>query len=59
MNFNDFTKIVEVKNKNTEIILEVALFLNKQLFDEQKISYKMFKYTEEHILKEFNNIRRI
>ncbi len=48
-----------IKFNDTEIVLEVALFLNKQLFDEQKISYKMFKYTEEHILKEFNNIRSI
>ncbi len=42
----------EVKYKNKEILLEVALSLNKELFDENKISYKMFKYTEENILKE-------
>ncbi len=42
----------EVKYKNKEILLEVALSLNKELFYENKISYKMFKYTEENILKE-------
>ena len=42
----------EVKYKNKEILLEVALSLNKELFDENKISYKIFKYTEENILKE-------
>ena len=42
----------EVKNKNKTILLEVALNLNKELFNENKISYKMFKYTEENILKE-------
>lgn len=37
---------------NKQIILEVALIINKELFDENKISYKMFKYTEDNILKE-------
>ncbi len=46
----------EVKYKNKEILLEVALSLNKELFDENKISYKMFKYTEENILKELKNM---
>lgn len=40
---------------NKKIYLEVALTLNKELFDENKISYKMFKYTEENILNELNN----
>lgn len=44
-----------VKNKNKEILLEVSLKLNKELFNENKISYKMFKYTEENILKELTN----
>ncbi|MBO5183822.1 MAG: hypothetical protein J6B64_05475 [Bacilli bacterium] len=52
MNFNDIMGSKEVKYKNREILLEVALSLNKELFDENKISYKMFKYTEENILKE-------
>ena len=55
MNCNDFMRSNEVKNKNKEIILNVALSLNKELFDENKISYKMFKYTEENILKELKN----
>lgn len=52
MDSNDIIKVAEVKYKNKEILLNVALSLNKELFDENKISYKMFKYTEENILKE-------
>lgn len=52
MSSNDRIKSKEVKIKNKEILLEVALSLNKELFDENKISYKIFKYTEESILKE-------
>ena len=55
MNSNDFMGIKEVKNKNKEIILNVSLFINKELFDENQISYKMFKYTEDNILKELKN----
>ena len=52
MDSNDIMRSKEVKYKNNEILLNVALSLNKELFDENKISYKMFKYTEENILKE-------
>lgn len=52
MDSNNIMRSKEVKYKNKEILLEVALSLNKELFDENKISYKMFKYTEENILKE-------
>lgn len=52
MDSNDIMRSKEVKYKNKEILLNVALSLNKELFDENKISYKMFKYTEESILKE-------
>ena len=55
MNNNDSLGSKEVKNKNKEILLEVALTLNKELFNENKISYKMFKYTEENILKELKS----
>ena len=44
-----------IKSKNKKIILELALTLNKELFDENKISYKMYKYTEENIFKELKN----
>ena len=54
MDLNGFMITNEVKCKNKEIILEVILSLNKELFDENKISYKTFKYTEENILKELN-----
>ncbi len=52
MDSKDIMKYKEVKYKNKEILLNVALSLNKELFDKNKISYKMFKYTEENILKE-------
>ena len=52
MNNNELIESKEVKNKNKEILLEVALNLNKELFNENKISYKMFKYTEKNILNE-------
>lgn len=52
MDLEDIMRSKEVKYKNKEILLEVALSLNKELFDENKISYKLFKYTEENILKE-------
>lgn len=52
MELNDIMRCKEVKYKNKEILLNVALFLNKELFDENKVSYKMFKYAEENILKE-------
>ncbi len=55
MDSNDIIRSKEVKYKNKEILLEVALSLNKELFDENKISYKMFKYTEENILKELKH----
>ena len=45
MDSNDIIRSKEVKYKNKEILLEVALSLNKELFDENKISYKMFKYS--------------
>lgn len=48
----DSNDIMKSKKQNKKILLEVALSLNKELFDENKISYKMFKYTEENILKE-------
>lgn len=38
------------------VILEVALFVNKELFNDGKISYRMFKYTEDEIIKRINNI---
>lgn len=55
MNFIDVIQSEKVKSKNKKIILEVALYLNKELFDENKISYKIYKYTEENILKELRN----
>lgn len=39
-----------------EIILEVSLSLNRELFNENKISYKVFKYTENNILRELDKL---
>ena len=55
MNNNYFIESKELKNKNKEILLEIALILNKELFKDVKISHKMFKYTEKNILKELKN----
>lgn len=55
MNSNDIIKSKEIEHKNKKILLSVALFLNKELFDENEISYKIFKYTEENILKDLKN----
>ena len=38
------------KNEN-KLILELALYLNNQLLKEKKITYKMYKSTEDYILK--------
>lgn len=40
--------------ENKDIILKLALVLNKELFDSNKISFKLFKYTNEEILKKLN-----
>lgn len=55
MNNNYVSINKAIKNKNKEMLLEVALTLNKELFNENKISYKMFKYTENNILKELKS----
>ncbi len=56
MDIKDILKEKSFQTKNKEIILELALSLNQELFDENKISYKMFKYTEENLLKQIKNI---
>ncbi len=45
-----------IQNANEELLLKVALFLNRELFDESKISYKMYKYAEDNILKELKKL---
>lgn len=52
MQFDDIMRTKEIKYKNKEILLKVALSLNKELFDDNKISYKLFKYAEGNILKD-------
>lgn len=47
----------KMKIKNKIILLEVALILNKELYDENRISFKMFKYTEDNILKDMKELK--
>lgn len=51
---NSFIYNKVTNNKNNEIIIELALSINKELFNEHKISYKMFKLTEESLLRQLN-----
>ena len=37
---------------NNKIYLEVALIINKELFEENKITYQVYKKVERQILKE-------
>lgn len=55
-------KVKQIKEKNTskkkkEILLEVSLSINKELYNENKISYKMYKWAEEKILKELKEMK--
>lgn len=52
MDFDEFVKLDSVMKMNKAIILEIALLVNKKLFEENNISYKMLKYTEENILRQ-------
>lgn len=52
------TKKNKTDEKKKEILLEVSLSINKELYNENKISYKMYKLTEEKILKELKERRK-
>lgn len=45
-------KIIE--NKNKEIIYKIVLYLNRDFFNDNIISYKTYKETEMYILKKIN-----
>ncbi len=51
---NSFIESKKTNDKNNKIIIELAISINKELFNEHKISYKMFKSTEEILLKQLN-----
>jgi len=57
MNRENVMLTKNIENKNKEILLEIALILNKELFDEFKISYKLFKFTEKSLLKEIKKYK--
>ena len=40
------------KLNNKKLLLEIALFVNQELFREKVISYDVFKYTENKILSD-------
>ena len=42
-----------------ELYLEVALIVNKNMYDEQKIPYHIFKLTEEKLLEKIKSISHI
>ena len=46
-----------IKNKNREIVLEIALSINKELFEDSKISYRTFKQVELNILRELKEYK--
>ena len=37
-----------------KLILELAIYLNRELLDEDKISYQVYKMTEDLIIKRLN-----
>lgn len=43
-----------LNNEKDILLFEVALTLNKELFDEKIISYKVYKFTEEKLLKQLS-----
>ncbi|MBE6146923.1 MAG: hypothetical protein E7168_01155 [Firmicutes bacterium] len=45
-------KDINIIKYNKRIQLEIAIILNRELLNENKISYKNFKYTEENLLKD-------
>lgn len=45
------TYLLIMKDKNKDILIKVLLKLNKDLFDNNYITYQSFKSTEEKILK--------
>ena len=40
---------------NKIIILKIAFIINKELYDENKITYQIYKCVETRILKEIGN----
>lgn len=51
MEENMFINNNKIKKKNRQLILDIALFLNKEMLNEKKIPYQTYKRTEEALLK--------
>lgn len=43
-------------DSNDQLYIELALALNKQMYDENEISYNIFKITEDTLLKKANAV---
>lgn len=41
---------------NKKFYLELALYINNELFIENKITYQMFQIAQENILKQINTV---
>lgn len=41
---------------NKKFYLELALYINNELFIENKITYQMFQIAQENILKQINRV---
>lgn len=50
--------LLQTNNKTKEILLNVAITINKELFEDNKISYEAFKYTEEQLLNEQKSLSK-
>ena len=40
---------------NNRIYLEIALLINKELYEENRISYQVYKWVENNLYKEMEN----
>lgn len=52
----NFVSQYNIENKNKFFILEIALLLNKELFDDNEITYQTFKTAENCLLNQIKNI---
>lgn len=43
-------------NSNNQLYIELALIINKQMYDNNEISYNIFKITEETLLHKVNRV---
>lgn len=44
------------QKNNKKINLEIALIINKELYEEKRITYKVFENTEKQLLKQLKEL---